>query len=376
METRNYKGTDLNISLLGLGCMRLPKLYTDKEDIDYEKAQQIVDYAYSHGINYYDTAYPYHKGTSEKFIGTALKKYPRQSFCLATKMPIWSIQTKEDAQKIFYEQLKNCQVNYFDFYLLHAVKEDNFQKYIDLSYDFLCKMKKEGKIKYLGFSFHDKPEVLQKICDEYDWDFAQIQLNYLDWEFQDAKQQYEILENHNIPCIIMEPVKGGTLANPCEEANKLFKEARPNESIASWAIRYVASLKNVLVVLSGMSNMEQIKDNIKTVESFEALTKADYDIIDKAVKAYKLKDTIPCTGCRYCMDCSFGVDIPKMFDIYNKYCNSRDIENYKKEYKSIKSNETANNCKKCKACIKHCPQNINIPEKLEMINEFNKKLFA
>lgn len=374
MEKRRYKNTDLNISLLGLGCMRLPKLYDDKDDIDYDKANQIVDYAYSNGVNYYDTAYLYHGGGSEKFIGQALKKYPRNSYYLATKMPIWSINSKEDAINVFNTQLKNCQVDYFDFYLLHAVNHDNFQKYIDLSYDFLCKMKQEGKIRHLGFSFHDTPEVLQKVCDEYSWDFAQLQLNYLDWKIQNAKHQYEILEKHNIPCIVMEPVRGGVLANPCEKANRLFKEARPDKSIASWAIRYAATLPNVLVVLSGMSNMEQVIDNVNTISNFEPLTDNDYKIIEQAVKEYKLKDVIPCTKCRYCMECNFGVDIPKMFELYNKYCETQDLKSYKKEYEALKESERADKCKACGTCVNSCPQHIDIPEKLKAIRKVVEKI--
>lgn len=354
--------------------MRLPKLYDDKDDIDYDKANQIVDYAYSNGVNYYDTAYLYHGGGSEKFIGQALKKYPRNSYYLATKMPIWSINSKEDAINVFNTQLKNCQVDYFDFYLLHAVNHDNFQKYIDLSYDFLCKMKQEGKIRHLGFSFHDTPEVLQKVCDEYSWDFAQLQLNYLDWEIQNAKHQYEILEKHNIPCIVMEPVRGGVLANPCEKANRLFKEARPDKSIASWAIRYAATLPNVLVVLSGMSNMEQVIDNVNTISNFEPLTDNDYKIIEQAVKEYKLKDVIPCTKCRYCMECNFGVDIPKMFELYNKYCETQDLKSYKKEYEALKESERADKCKACGTCVNSCPQHIDIPEKLKAIRKVVEKV--
>ena len=277
MLKRRYKDTDEFVTVLGLGCMRFPVRNVDgKEEIDKEKAQEIVDYAMQSGINYYDTAYMYHDGKSEQFMGEALAKYPRDSYNIVTKLPIWLVDKKEDMQKVFDEQLKNLRVDYFDYYLLHALGRGNFDKCLDFgAYEFLSEMKEQGKIRKLGFSFHDTPEVLQEIVDTYEWDFAQLQINYLDWEMQDAKRQYEILEENDIPCIVMEPVRGGTLASPCEKANEIFLNARPDKSIASWAIRYVTSLPNVLVVLSGMSNMEQIKDNIDTMTNFEPLTEED-----------------------------------------------------------------------------------------------------
>ena len=234
-------------------------------------------------------------------------------------------------------------------------------------------MKAEGKIRYLGFSFHDKPEVLAHICDTYQWDFAQIQLNYLDWEMQDAKRQYEILTEHGIPVIVMEPVRGGVLANPCEASNEVLKAARPDMSIASWAIRYAASLPNVLTVLSGMSNREQVEDNVATMTDFEPLTEADYKVIDEAVDLYKKKDTVPCTGCRYCMDCPFGVDIPKMFSIYNRYAVQKDEEDYWEEYSAQPESERADQCQACGACMEQCPQHIRIPDKMAMIRELTEK---
>lgn len=377
MLKRSYKDTGINISVLGLGCMRLPKITPDKEDIDYEKAQEIVDYAFASGINYFDTAHMYHDGMSEEFVGHALKKYDRDSFYLATKMPIWMAETPADVERIFNLQLEKLQTDHIDFYLCHALNKAAFQKIVDFgAYEFLAKKKAEGAISYLGFSFHDAPDMLEEIVGKYEWDFAQIQLNYLDWKMQDAKKQYEILESNGIPCIIMEPVRGGALASPCDTANKLFKDARPDKSIASWAIRYAATLPNVMTVLSGMSNMEQIKDNVKTMTDFEPLTKAEYEIIDKAVEAYKQKDTVPCTGCRYCMDCPFGVDIPKMFKLYNQYAVDKDVKAYKAAYSETDESERVDKCTACGNCMSHCPQAIKIPEKLAMIKELTEKIFA
>ena len=375
MEMRQYRDTDVKVSLLGMGCMRLPKVDPEKEDIDCEKAQEIIDYAYANGVNYFDTAYGYHGGQSELFVGQALKKYPRESFFLASKMPIWCVKEKGDVERIFNEQLKKCQTEYFDFYLFHAQNAANFQKCQEFGvYEFLSQMKAEGKIRRLGFSFHDTPEVLRHICDTYPWDFAQIQLNYLDWEMQDAKTQYQILNDREIPVIVMEPVRGGVLASPCEAADILFREERPDKSVASWAIRFAASLPGVLTVLSGMSNMEQVRDNVDTMTRFEPLTDREREVIDEALEAYRKKDTVPCTGCRYCMDCPFGVDIPKMFSLYNHYVLDRDGEDYLEAYEAQPESERADQCQACGACMEKCPQHIRIPDQMVTIRETVEKI--
>lgn len=375
MEMRQYRDTDVKVSLLGMGCMRLPKVDPEKEDIDYEKAQEIIDYAYANGVNYFDTAYGYHGGQSELFVGRALKKYPRESFFLASKMPIWCVKEKGDVERIFNEQLQRCQTDYFDFYLFHSQNAANFQKCQEFGvYEFLSQMKAEGKIRRLGFSFHDTPEVLRHICDTYPWDFAQIQLNYLDWEMQDAKTQYQILNDREIPVIVMEPVRGGALASPCEAADILFREERPDKSVASWAIRFAASLPGVLTVLSGMSNMEQVRDNVDTMTRFEPLTDREREVIDEALEAYRKKDTIPCTGCRYCMDCPFGVDIPKMFSLYNHYVLDRDGEDYLEAYEAQPESERADQCQACGACMEKCPQHIRIPDQMVTIRETVEKI--
>lgn len=375
MEMRQYRDTDVKVSLLGMGCMRLPKVDPEKEDIDYEKAQEIIDYAYANGVNYFDTAYGYHGGQSELFVGQALKKYPRESFFLASKMPIWCVKEKGDVERIFNEQLQRCQTDYFDFYLFHSQNAANFQKCQEFGvYEFLSQMKAEGKIRRLGFSFHDTPEVLRHICDTYPWDFAQIQLNYLDWEMQDAKTQYQILNDREIPVIVMEPVRGGVLASPCEAADILFREERPDKSVASWAIRFAASLPGVLTVLSGMSSMEQVRDNVDTMTRFEPLTDREREVIDEALEAYRKKDTVPCTGCRYCMDCPFGVDIPKMFSLYNHYVLDRDGEDYLEAYEAQPESQRADQCQACGACMEKCPQHIRIPDQMVTIRETVEKI--
>lgn len=312
MLYKNFKG--LAISCLGMGCMRLPRISKDSEKIDYEEAEKIIDYAYQKGINYFDTAYPYHGGDSELFIGQALSKYPRESYYLASKFPIWEVKTKDDFERIFEEQLKKCGIEYFDFYLCHAMSKSRHEIYQKWdAYNFLQKKKEEGKIRFLGFSFHDTPEALAEIADFRHWDFAQIQYNYLDTVIQKADEQYEILNERNIPCIVMEPVRGGFLANLAEDAVDVLKEVRPNSSVASWALRYVISRENVFVTLSGMSNMDQIEDNIKTVSDFEYMNDSDEEVVEQVRKIILGKDYIPCTACRYCNECPKQISIPSIF---------------------------------------------------------------
>lgn len=231
MEYRSYRDTDCRPSLLGLGCMRLPTLEPGGTAIDYARAGALVDEAVRGGITYFDVAYPCHGGGAEKFIGAALEKYPRESFYLATKMPLWKLETQEDMEQVFNEQLANCRVDYFDFYLCHAVDAERFEKIRRIgAFEFLAQKKAEGKIRRLGFSFHDKPAVLRAICAAYPWDFAQLQLNYLDWTVQRAREQYEILQEYGLPCIVMEPVRGGALASLCPEAEAVLKAKAPGRS--------------------------------------------------------------------------------------------------------------------------------------------------
>lgn len=372
-----FKGIDQNPSLLGFGCMRFPTLYEGKPDIDEELAQIMIDYAYEHGVTYYDTAYPYHNGLSELFVGKALKKYPRESFYLATKMPTWLIHSLEDTKRIFQEQLNKLQVTYFDYYLCHALNRDNYKAYlIPGVMDFLKEMKKEGKIHHLGFSFHDTPDILEEIIHKFDWDFVQLQINYLDWDFIDAKRMYATVENYGVPVIVMEPVRGGTLASLSEEARAVFKEASLVNSIASWAIRYAASKKNVLVVLSGMSNEEQTIDNIKTMSDFHPITDQDQLIIDRALSAYLESQTIPCTACGYCMPCPHGVDIPGVFKIYNNYAVSKQKWQFLRDMGAMEETKLSSSCIRCGDCLPLCPQHIEIPDRMEEINELYEKMKA
>lgn len=367
VDKRRFK--DVEVSLLGLGTMRLPCETEQKREsnpnIDYEKAQKLVDLAYKNGVNYYDTAYMYHCGKSEKFIGHALKKYPRNTYFIADKLPIWMCDTKEDMQRIFANQLERTGMEYFDFYLLHSLDKENFEKCEKLgAYDFIKQKQKEGKIKYIGFSFHGTVDDLRHIVSAHDWDFAQIQMNYLDWENQNAKMQYQILEDANIPTIVMEPVRGGKLALVNNEIKDMFKSKKPNMSVASWAMSFVASHKNIITILSGMNSEEQMLDNLSTLTNFKAFGDDEYSICFKAASILNKSEVIGCTGCDYCQPCPKGIKISSFFSLYNSVVSGDvNIQQGREVYDSFAVNPTA--CAWCNKCKNHCPQSISVPDVLE-----------
>jgi predicted aldo/keto reductase-like oxidoreductase len=381
METRAYKKSDERISLLGFGCMRLP-LKGDTNEIDEMTAGEMVDCAISNGVNYFDTAYPYHEGKSETFIGEALSRYPRDSFYLADKLPTWLVKGEEDVPRLFSEQLKRCRVDYFDYYLVHALNAERMGIVNgNRVYGQLKEIQAQGKIRRLGFSFHDSAAVLAGIVGKYDWDFAQIQFNYLDWELQDAKSEYMILKDAGVPIVVMEPVRGGSLAAMCEQSAKVFKNADPSASLASWAIRYAGSFPEVLTVLSGMSDMSQLEDNLRTVNDFRPISPYEYEVIGEAVAEYRLASAIPCTACRYCIDCPGGVDIPKVIAIYNNFLRSNESDSRRKmlfelEYGMLGEERGAGRCLQCGECTPHCPQKIDIPHWMTNIDEFSREAGA
>lgn len=369
MQYSNFDSIGRPISKLGFGLMRLPKLNDKDETIDREEALKLIDYAIKSGVNYFDTAYTYHGGDSEIFVKDILRKYPRESFCLATKLPGWAIKDKgKTTDELFNEQLEKCGVDYFDFYLLHAVNRDIMTVFeADNSYEYLAKKKEEGKIKNLGFSYHGDFEFFVEIVDKYKWDFVQLQINYYDWEATDAKSFYKVLEDRNIPCIIMEPVRGGSLHTLNEDARKVF-ENLGSASAASYALRYDLELPGVLTILSGMSNFEQVEDNIKTFAECKPLTDIEKDAIEKANILFRKNFAIPCTDCKYCVEtCPANVNIPACFSAYNDYNKTRDTEDLKKNYALIPEENRADKCIKCGACLEHCPQQIKIPDQLNKI---------
>ncbi len=369
---------ELQLSTLGMGNMRLPTQNNKREAIDEEKARQIIEYAYEHGVNYFDTAYRYHGGASETFVGKVLKQYPRSSWYLASKMPGHMMQAKNgkivpvgylegetilSIADIFEEQLEKCGVDYFDFYLLHNLCETSLGFYMDEDIrvvEYLLEQKKAGRIRHLGFSAHGRADTIERFLNWKDcFEFVQIQLNYMDWLLQDAKRKYEVITAHGIPVIVMEPVRGGRLASLSPEANALLKEARPKDSIVSWAFRFLQSLPNVQVVLSGMSAMEQIEENVALFSKPNPLSGAERELLFKAMAdGMRL---VPCTACRYCCEgCPQGLDIPKLISMYNEASNEAS-GSMKFTLSAMKMEELPSACLGCGACAQLCPQGIDVP---------------
>lgn len=349
-------------SRLGFGCMRLPVL--ENKEIDIEQFKAMVDYAMENGINYFDTAYGYHSEKSEGAVKTALvDRYPRESYLLADKLPLWLIESEEDVEKAFNTQLERTGAEYFDYYLLHAVNKGRVETIRKFNVVELMKKKlAEGKIKRLGFSFHDTVDVLEDFIGDYNWDFIQLQLNYYDMEREDYKQQYELVRSHNIPVAVMEPVRGGFLAHTVPDAQKIIAENYGENKSAALALSYVNNLEGVYIVLSGMSNMEQLKDNVNTfknpVAMDEKATKVLADVM-AAINAFKVVD---CTKCEYCLPCPMKLNIPKLFEIYSSYEVFKSEWNAKEALKKEEAQPA--DCIGCRACENKCPQHIKISEEM------------
>jgi predicted aldo/keto reductase-like oxidoreductase len=367
---------DLKLSALGMGCMRLPTLQS-YEEINIPAVAEMVEYAMSQGINYYDTAWGYHGGNSERAMGEVLSKYPRESFYLASKFPGYSEENIRRAPEIFEEQLRKCKTDYFDFYLFHSVSDSNAGGYLDRSlglYDYLMEQKRLGRIRHLGFSVHASQDTFLRFLDTYGdaIEFCQIQLNWLDWEFQDAKSKVEVLNARNIPIWVMEPVRGGSLCRLAPKYESALRALAPERSMPAWGFRYLQSLPGVTVTLSGMSNFEQLKDNIETYRECQTLTEAEmkalYDI------AYEMthKKSLPCTSCRYCTEkCPMELDIPRMIELYNEHAYNDGGFIAPKEMEALADDKKPSACIGCRACEHVCPQNIKISE---MMADFASKL--
>lgn len=373
MEYRMMENINEKVSLLGFGCMRFP---TNADGtINEAEAFDMIDKAYQAGVNYYDTAYPYHNGDSENMTGRALARYPRDSYYLATKLPIWAVKTIDDVERIFKEQLERLNMEYVDFYLMHALNKERWELIKELKIlDYCEKLRAEGKIRFLGFSFHDDYEVFEEIVTSYKWDFCQIQLNYMDRDTQATLKGVELAKSLNIPMVIMEPVKGGSLANLPEDITNMFKAVRPDASTASWALRYVGSIDNVKVILSGMSDMAQVDDNLKTFSTFEPLDEMESEVVEKVAATLHSRVQNGCTGCSYCMPCPAGINIPGCFSAWNTYHvyeNKQDaIRRWTKE---IEDAQKAKNCIKCGKCEQVCPQKISIRDDLARLQtEFDE----
>lgn len=376
MEKREMKNLGIETSLLGFGCMRFP--VNADGSINEELAEQMLDKAIAEGVNYIDTAYPYHNGDSEPFVGKVLEKYDRKSYYLATKLPVWAVHSLEDVDRIFEEQLTRLRTDYVDFYLLHAMGKDRFYQMRDMGViEKLEGLKEAGKIKYLGFSFHDSYEAFEEMIEYRDWDFCQIQLNYMDTEEQAGLKGYQLATDKGIPLVIMEPVRGGSLAGFAEDVNARFRAMNPEASIASFALRYVGSLPGVKVILSGMSNMEQVEDNLNTFRNFVPLSAEEQQGIADIVALLRSRVQNGCTGCRYCMPCPAGVDIPGCFQSWNNYhmYQNYDVVRWNWEV-NLGESKQAKNCIKCGKCEAACPQKISIREDLEKVQkDMDEKIF-
>lgn len=362
---------------LGFGLMRLPlENPQDYKTIDKNQAMKMIDTFIANGFTYFDTAYVYHGGISEKMFGELVaKRYPRDAFTVTSKMPIFHINALEDYERIFNEQLDRCQVEFFDYYFLHALNINTYTEKVvpHKAFEFISKKKEEGKIKHIGFSFHDNAEVLDKILSEHpEVELVQLQINYMDWESEaiQSRKCYEVCVKHNKKVAIMEPLKGGKLINLPENAIKLFKE-NSCDSVASWGIRYAASLENVIVVLSGMSTIEQVNDNISYMKVFVPLNKKEYEVIDQVVDIIKKTIAIPCTDCKYCIDgCPMQIAIPKYFSLYNATKQFGSLKEYQDRFNRIKENSgVPSACIECGQCVSVCPQHINIIEQLKIVSK-------
>ncbi len=365
---------------LGFGLMRLPTL-GDWSQVDMEKSRQMIDEFMGQGFNYFDTAYVYHGGNSEKVFGELVAdRYPRESFVVTSKMPVFKMETADEYPRIFEEQLCRCKIDYFDYYFLHSVGKVTYEKIKrDKGFEFLAEKKAEGKIRHIGFSFHDDAETLDRILTEHpETELVQIQLNYIDWDNESiqSRECYEVCRKHGVDIAVMEPLKGGALANLPDDACAVLKEQDKNASIASWGIRFAASLEGVIIVLSGMSNMEQLCDNMSHMKNFEPLSEEQIACVHKAAEITMSTIAIACTACRYCVDdCPQNIAIPEYFALYNNQHQFGLLPGLMTTFNNAKAaHGKPSECIACGACESHCPQHLPIIEHMKKVAEtFERK---
>lgn len=368
---------DIKLSALGFGCMRLPIKDGVYANIDEGLAAEMVDYAMKNGVNYYDTAWGYHDGNSEIVMGKILSRYPRESFYLASKFPGYDLSNMDKVEQIFEKQLEKCGVEYFDFYLFHNVCEKNIDGYLDEKYgifDYLIKQKQNGRIKHLGFSAHGEMNVIKRFLEKYGayMEFGQLQINYLDWEFQNAKEKVELLTSYNIPIWVMEPLRGGKLATLAENDEATLKALRPDENIPAWAFRFLQSLPHVTMILSGMSDMAQVKDNVKTFECDKPLNQVEMNTLLNIAGVMTGKTKLPCTACKYCTShCPQGLDIPELIKLYNEHRFTGGGFIAPMALSAYEKDKLPSACIGCRSCEKVCPQGIKISE---MMTDFTARL--
>ena len=371
MRYTNFCGE--RVSLLGYGAMRFPTVDTEGgKEVDIARTEELIDRAIEAGVNYFDTAYPYHSGKSEIILGKLLSKYPRDNYFIADKFPGHQLMEDYTPSRIFEEQLRKCGVDYFDFYLLHNVYENSVDLYTDEKWgiiDYLLEQKRIGRIRHLGFSTHATVEGLEDFLRRMGekMEFCQIQLNYLDYTLQRADEKCRLLEKYGIPIVVMEPVRGGRLASLDEEKESKLKARRPEESIASWAFRWIHRIPDVKVVLSGMSDMDQLNDNIRTFSEGEPLSDEEFNLLLGI--AEDMKKSVPCTGCGYCTaECPKGLNIPFLLEVYNELSVSKSV-NTSMRVEFLPKNEQPDACIRCGKCVRICPQRIDIPQTLSHLDD-------
>lgn len=367
---------DLKLSALGMGGMRFPKLPESNDVVDEAAVAELVDYAMASGINYYDTAWGYHAGQSEVALGKALHRHPRESYYIADKFPGYDLRNMDKVETIFEEQLRRTGMEYFDFYLFHNVNELNINHYLDDEtygiYSYLIKQKQNGRIRHLGFSAHGEMPVLERFLNAYgkDMEFCQLQINWVDWEFQKAKEKVELLRKWNLPVWVMEPLRGGKLVNLAPEKTAELAKLRPEERMPGWCFRFLQSLDDVVVTLSGMTTMEQLKENVQTFEESKPLNKEEMDAILELGR--ELTRGVPCTGCSYCTThCPQGLDIPALMELYNEQTFGGNGFLIPMRMKVFGEGKRPGDCLGCRSCEAVCPQNIKISE---VLSDFAKKL--
>lgn len=366
MIYRDFKG--LKLSNLGMGCMRLPVVDGQDAVVDQAAVDEMVALAMERGVNYYDTAWGYHAGNSELAIGKALAAYPREKFCLANKFPGYDLSNMGKVKEIFEEQLKKCRVDYFDFYLFHNVCEMNIDAYLDPKYgilDYLLEQKQKGRIRHLGFSCHGAMPVLKRFLEAYGahMEFCQLQLNYIDWTFQGGKEKVELLEQYHIPVWVMEPLRGGRLARLSEQETAALRALNPRRSVPAWAFRFLQSIPGVTVILSGMSDLEQLKDNLSTFETEEPLTEREWEALLALGKEMTNPKALSCTACRYCTShCPQGLDIPHLLALYNEHRFTGGGFIAPMALSAIPADKQPGACIGCRSCEAVCPQQLKISE--------------
>lgn len=375
MQNRKFTRDNLDVSLLGFGCMRFPVKDGDSSQIDEEQSTKMLHYAIDNGVNYIDTAYNYHQGNSEIVVGKALKNGYREKVYLATKLPVWLVKTYEDFEKLLDEQLEKLQVDYIDFYLLHSLYEKTWKNIEKLNvFKFIEEAKRKGKIKYIGFSFHDELPLFKEIVDSYPWDFCQIQLNYMDRQYQAGIEGLKYAAEKSISLVIMEPIKGGKLAKAPTDIKEVWDRNNEKRTPAEWALKWVYDFEEVSVVLSGMSNIDQVKQNITLTNDSvpNSLTEIEHGLIDEVTSLYNERIKVGCTSCEYCVPCPFNVAIPNIFSQYNNfYVYGTEEQSLSTYEKYVEQGKDSSQCTECGACEQLCPQHLEI---ISLLKDVDKAL--